>query len=138
MWSASSWQNAGAGRDMWGVVLNDRLIYAGHNFNKCTRYFDKLKAKLGEKVTMLNLPPLKREDSNIVATFATIATDTQTLEGKGVLECQTKEFCGETYYLFCSGWINVGWTQNAKHAAHILASARHSEFYQVLRGTAVN
>lgn len=123
---------------MWGITLNNRLIYAGPNFNKCIRYFDKLKGKLGDKITMLHLPKLQREDSAIVATFNTVAKNTQVLEGKGLLECHTKEFCGETFYLFCSGWIMVGWTQNVKHAAHILASAKHSEFYQVLRSTNVN
>ena len=123
---------------MWGIALNNRLIYAGYNLNKSIRYFDKLKAKLGDKITMLHLPKLQREDSAIVATFTTVAKDTQTLDGKGLLECHTKEFCGETYYLFCSGCINVGWTQNARHAAHILATAKHTEFYQVLRSTNVN
>jgi hypothetical protein len=131
-------KNTQSAVNLWGIALNDRLIYAGCNFNKCIRYFDKLKAKLGDKITMLHLPKLQREDSNIIAMFDTVATATQVLEGKGLLECQTKEFCGEKYYLFCSGWINVGWTQNAKHAAHILASAKHSEFYQVLRSTNVN
>lgn len=42
---------------MWSIIYQNRLIYAGYNFNKAVRYFDKLQAKVGDKVTMLTLQP---------------------------------------------------------------------------------